>query len=280
MGVSFLSKPYKRHTHHNAHTNSENRIMIDEMAYASRLRKVSPSLKLFVAMLSIAVCLAVKNIYINLFIFVSVLIFMTAVGKTHFYHVMKLMCIPLSFAAIGSVVLIINITKTPENMIASMRIGSYTAGITANGIDMCVNIFIRCVTASASIFFVSVTTPMTELFTTIRRLHVPVFLVEIMELVYRYIFVLLETAAQIRFAQECRLGYCKIKTSFYSAGQLISNLFIRAYKQAERTYTAMESRGYTGEIKKLGKVYETPIKYKIGAVLYLIILVVLIIYLR
>lgn len=274
-----MARSHTRHTHHKAHTHAENRIMIDEIAYASKLRKVSPFLKLFVALFSIAVCLIVKNIYINLFILAAVLVFMTAVGKTSFYHVIQLMCIPLTFAAVGSIVLIFDIAKTPEDMIASIQIGSYTIGITENGIDMCVNIFVRCITASASIFFVSVTTPMTEIFSTLRRFHVPAFLAEIMELVYRYIFVLLETAARIRFAQECRLEYCKMKASFYSTAQLISNLFIRAYKQAERTYTAMESRGYTGEIKKVGTVYETSKKYIAGAGLYSLILIVLVIYL-
>ena len=98
---------------------------------------------------------------------------------------------------------------------------------------------------------------MTELFTALRRLHLPAFLVEMMELVYRYIFVLMESASQIRNAQECRLGYGSLKTSFYSMGQLISNLFLRAYRQADRTYTAMESRGYTDEVRTLGLAYET-----------------------
>jgi len=91
-----------------------------------------------------------------------------------------------------------------------------------------------------------------------------------MELVYRYIFVLLEIAAQIRNAQECRLGYATLKTGLYSMGQLISNLFIRAYRQAERTYIAMESRGYTGEIRTLGIAYETKSWQKAGIVCWCI----------
>jgi cobalt/nickel transport system permease protein len=75
----------------------------------------------------------------------------------------------------------------------------------------------------------------------------------------------MEIAAQIRTAQECRLGYATLKTGFYSMGQLISNLFSRAYHQAERTYTAMESRGYTDEVRTLGMQYQTKKWHYVGA---------------
>ena len=107
------------------------------------------------------------------------------------------------------------------------------------------------------VIILDVMMPYMDGFTALRRMHIPGFLVEMMELVYRYIFVLLEAASQIRNAQECRLGYATLKTGFYSTGQLISNLFLRAYRQADRTYTAMESRGYTDEVRTLGLAYET-----------------------
>ena len=183
----------KRHTH--SHTHGE-RILIDEIAYASALRQVSPMWKIFVSLYSLFLCLSSHTWVISVLILCAMLIAMTAIGKTRWHHIIRLMQIPLAFVIL-------------------------------------------------------------ELFTALRRMHIPGFLVEMMELVYRYIFVLLEAASQIRNAQECRLGYATLKTGFYSTGQLISNLFLRAYRQADRTYTAMESRGYTDEVRTLGLAYET-----------------------
>lgn len=142
-------------------------------------------------------------------------------------------------------------------MLVSLHLGSWYFGITGESLHQFGQVFLQCLAAVSCLYFLSATTPMTELFTALRRLHLPAFLVEMMELVYRYIFVLMESASQIRNAQECRLGYGSLKTSFYSMGQLVSNLFLRAYRQADRTYTAMESRGYTDEVRTLGLTYET-----------------------
>ena len=144
-----------------------------------------------------------------------------------------------------------------EKMLLAIPVGSWYFGVTAESVHQFGQVFLQCLAAVSCLYFLSTSTPMTELFTALRRMHIPGFLVEMMELVYRYIFVLLEAASQIRNAQECRLGYATLKTGFYSTGQLISNLFLRAYRQADRTYTAMESRGYTDEVRTLGLAYET-----------------------
>lgn len=248
------------------------KMVIDEIAYSSKLRNVSPFLKLFISLFSLAVCIFEKNIYINLFMLISVLIFMRAIGKTRWQHILQLMRIPMTFTLIGAIVLIFVVTKTPESMIIGFSIAGYTVGITEESIVQCVYIIVQCMAAFGYLIFISVTTPMPELLTALKKLRIPDFFVDMMGLVYRYIFVLIETAEQIKYAQECRLGYRDIKTSFYSAAQLISNLFIRTYKQAERTYTAMESRGYTGEIRTLDIVYNTPKQYIVGTIIYCICL--------
>ena len=151
--------------------------------------------------------------------------------------------------------ILLQVSHHGEKMLLAIPVGSWYFGVTAESVHQFGQVFLLA--AVSCLYFLSTSTPMTELFTALRRMHIPGFLVEMMELVYRYIFVLLEAASQIRNAQECRLGYATLKTGFYSTGQLISNLFLRAYRQADRTYTAMESRGYTDEVRTLGLAYET-----------------------
>ena len=52
-------------------------------------------------------------------------------------------------------------------------------------------------------------------------------------------------------SQNSRLGYRDIKTSYKSLGALASTLFIRSFKRANDLYTALEARGYNGELKVL-----------------------------
>ena len=259
----------KKHTHSHSHTHGE-RILIDEIAYASALCRVSPMWKLFFALYSLVLCLISHTYLLSVLILCTMLFVMTAIGKTRWHHIIRLMQIPLAFVILGCIMILLQVSHHGEKMLLAIPVGSWYFGVTAESVHQFGQVFLQCLAAVSCLYFLSTSTPMTELFTALRRMHLPGFLVEIMELVYRYIFVLLEIAAQIRNAQECRLGYATLKTGLYSMGQLISNLFIRAYRQAERTYIAMESRGYTGEIRTLGIAYETKSWQKAGIVCWCI----------
>ena len=68
-----------------------------------------------------------------------------------------------------------------------------------------------------------------------------------------------------------RLGYSNLRVSYHSTAQLASNLFIRSFNQAEKTYTAMESRGYDGEINVIMPKINHSVKFNVFAVIYVVI---------
>ena len=91
---------------------------------------------------------------------------------------------------------------------------------------------IKCFGAVSCMYFLSLTTPMVDLFTLLRKSIIPNFIIEIAELIYRYIFVLFDVSHRIHTAQDARLGYCNLRVSYHSTAQLASNLFIRSFNQA------------------------------------------------
>src|SRR5688572_9436465 len=72
-----------------------------------------------------------------------------------------------------------------------------------------------------------------------------------MTLVYRFIFVLIETAQAMHVAQEARLGYSTAGRSLKSVGMLVSNLYLRSNARASVLFTALTARGYTGDLRVL-----------------------------
>ena len=76
-----------------------------------------------------------------------------------------------------------------------------------------------------------------------------------MELIYRFIFVLMDTAGRIRVAQESRLGYGSFRKSLDHMGDLVSLVFLRAWRKGDKVYTALESRGYDGSLSTLSAAY-------------------------
>jgi len=89
---------------------------------------------------------------------------------------------------------------------------------------------------------------MIELFAVFKASRLPESLIELTMLIYRYIFVFLEIALSIMYAQTIRLGYSNFKRSIKSIGMLTSTLFIRSLEQGDKLFLAMNSRCYNGKI--------------------------------
>lgn len=108
---------------------------------------------------------------------------------------------------------------------------------------------------------------MPDILEVLRKLRCPKLLIELMLLIYRFIFVLLETASAIRTSQDCRLGNRDYKTALKSFGMLGSILMIRAVSRSNQLYDAMEARCYDGTIRILSE--NRPPKKKVIAAIIL-----------
>lgn len=90
----------------------------------------------------------------------------------------------------------------------------------------------------------SFSTHMEDMLSALGRLRFPGVLVEIMFLMYKYIFIFLEEIETIYHAQKARMGYKDFKTSLRSLGILTGMLVIRSFDRAQYCYEAMLARGY------------------------------------
>lgn len=88
------------------------------------------------------------------------------------------------------------------------------------------------------------TTPVTELSNELRRLRVPVVLVMIFEVTFRYIGVLFEEVHSMSTAYKLRSG-TKKALQMRHMGPFVGQLFLRGFDRAERIYAAMCCRGYS-----------------------------------
>lgn len=80
-----------------------------------------------------------------------------------------------------------------------------------------------------------------------RRLGVPAILTVQLQMVFRYMRVLLEEALTMKRAREAR-GYGKKRMSLKMWGTMTGQLFLRTVDRSERIHTAMKARGFTGTI--------------------------------
>ncbi len=162
----------------------------------------------------------------------------------------KLLSIPLSFLALSTVAVVIHYADTPSQLL-SLKFGGGYLAVDDASLLYGVNLFFTALSAVSCLYFLSLTTPMVDIMGALRRMRCPAILIELMFLMYRFTFVLLDTAHAISTSQKCRLGNRDFRTSLRAAGSLLAVLLQRAMFQSSMLYSAMESRCYDGHIRVL-----------------------------
>jgi cobalt/nickel transport system permease protein len=88
------------------------------------------------------------------------------------------------------------------------------------------------------------TTPFTGLLDMFRRWRVPVLLVTLLALMYRYLFVFVDELESMRRARLSRSFSAKRRGIWRIYATMVAQLFIRSVERAERIYAAMCARGW------------------------------------
>jgi cobalt/nickel transport system permease protein len=96
---------------------------------------------------------------------------------------------------------------------------------------------------STAVLLLATTTPMSDLLPALRRLRVPEAVVEVASVVYRLLFVLLESLRTIREAQTARMGYSSLRRSYRSSGVLAAAVLTRSWDRARRLQEGLAGRG-------------------------------------
>ncbi len=222
---------------------------IDQYAYTSKLRHVHPGEKFAFAMLTMGICLAASSMLVPVLVtgLTAAAIIRGARIPARFYF--RLLLLPLGFLVAGLLAVTLTISREPDPAVYGLVIWGITLGVTIPGLYHAGLLFTKSLGAVSCLYFLSLTTPMVEIISVLRRLKVPALLIELMGLVYRFIFVIMETAGSMYISQTSRCGYASLKTSYRSLAQLVSNLFVRSCYRSQALFTALLARGYTGEIR-------------------------------
>ena len=235
-------------------------ISIDKLAYTSKLKNVNPMEKFIFSMATITMSITLNNIKVSIIILL-VMSFMTVIkGKLSLENYIALMSLPLTFLIIGVITIAINVTSTNKGLIFGFSIFNIKLGCTYESISIAARLFFKSLASVSCLYFLTLTTPIFEVLSVLRKLKVPKLFVELMGLIYRFIFVLLDTVNMIYISQNSRLGYSTFRISLNSLGGLISSLFLSSYKRSQDIYTAMESRCYDDEINLLENNYSLSYK--------------------
>jgi cobalt/nickel transport system permease protein len=122
-------------------------------------------------------------------------------------------------------------------------------GITANGLHTAVLLVLRAETAATMSVLLILCTPWPHLLRALRFFHVPVVVVVIAGMTYRYIFLFLQLAREMFESRQTRLvGVLEPEDSRRLAVANAGVLLTRSIQISQEVHTAMRARGYRGEV--------------------------------
>ncbi|GAB6275165.1 MAG: cobalt ECF transporter T component CbiQ [Peptococcaceae bacterium] len=231
-------------------------LRIDRFAYLNKLYHVHPAEKFAFALVTMIICLALSTpitSFLVILLMAGLVIFAARIPAL-FY--LRLMFLPMFFLVAG--VLTVALSFSPKDtypFLWGFKLGGYTLGVTATSLATAQELFLKSLGAVSCLYFLSLTTPMVEILTVLKNLKLPSLFIELMTLIYRFIFVLLETTDKILISQSSRGGYATVKTSYFSLGQLGANLFTKSYHHSQMLFTALLARCYQGNLNVLEKSY-------------------------
>lgn len=126
-------------------------------------------------------------------------------------------------------------------------------GVTEEGLTICLRLVLRVFASlSLSILMLSVT-PFPEIIRALKLFHVPDFLLLILTLTGKYIYLFAQTVLDMYRAMKVRLvlGISSADFRVWSTGRM-ATIFRKTQMRADDIYRAMLCRGFSGEIRLAG----------------------------
>lgn len=237
----------KRH-HHN----------LDYYSYCSLLREWNSGFKVLFSFFALLFVIAADCVPVSFLTIWYMGILTVGKGKIPLGEYMRLLKIPMVFIVMSGFAIAFQVGGIAEEAVllpggARLCITCFGAFcmITKTGLVTACTVALKAFGAVSAMYMLTLSTPMGDILAVLRKLHVPSLIVELMHLIYRYIFIMSDIWHLQKDAAKSRMGYHNYKSSLRSFAFGLSNLLVISLKRANACYDAMEARGYDGELRLL-----------------------------
>lgn len=250
---------------------------LEYYSYNSKINSWNPHLKFWYSMVLIVLGIILSNIYISIsivFICGFIIIFLGKISLKKYIDFFK---VPIIFLLISVAVININFSKNITGFYY-FNIGDLYIYTTDENIKKSCILFWRALSGVSSMYMLALSTPLNEIIYVMKKVRTPKIIIELMYLVYRFIFIMRDSYKNMRKVIESRLGFINYKMSLLSFGKIISNILIVSLRKSNSFYDAMESRCYKGEIRFFVREKKIDKKIIVGMVVSIIYLIVLYIF--
>jgi cobalt/nickel transport system permease protein len=274
---------YKSENNHNAKARSNNYkikhkhgegYFIDFYAYASKIRPWNSTFKVCLSVLTVILCIVLDNPYVSIIVIISMAYLTTIKGGIPVTEYLHILAIPIAFILLSTLTIAIDFSKQPIGEY-NLYLGFCYIFTSMDQLKKMAFLIFKIFAAISALQMLTLSTPSSEIIYVLRKAHVPKIIIELMSLIYRYIFILIEVYTKMNNSAKARQGYSDFKTSCYTFGGIASNMFIISLRKANAYYDAMEARCYDGELLFLEEDKKVEIGQVVAFVTYISFLILL-----
>lgn len=241
-------------------------VSIDFYACQSRLRRWNGRYKVCSVAVILILCLALDNPWVSALVILTMgLINLRGNGVGLFVY-LGLLKIPMAFLILGGLAVALGISSHPVGNM-SISLHWFYLYVTQETLVEAGNLFLKAMGAVSVLYLLALSTPASELAAVLCSMHMPKLLAELMHMIYRFIFILMDVHQKMKTAAVSRMGDADFKTTCTTFGQIGGNLLILSLNKANTYYDAMVSRGYEGDFP----VWEEQKSVKVWQILLLVL---------
>lgn len=261
------------HNHKIGHKHGEG-YSIDFYAYASKIRHWNAEFKVYLSVLTLVLCIVFNNPYVSATVIIAMAYLTVIKGKIPSAEYLSILAIPITFILLSTFTIAIDFSKQPIGQY-NLYLGFCYVFTSTVQLKKMVFLILKIFAAISALQMMTLSTPTSEIIYVLRKAHVPKLIVELMSLIYRYIFILMDVFTKMKSSAKSRQGYCDFKTSCYTFGSIASNMLIISLRKANAYYDAMESRCYDGDLVFLEEDKNVEVIQIVFSAVFIIILVLL-----
>ena len=196
--LAFFFLGHGGHSHHGVAS-------FDQLAQRSPLGRVHPGIKILFSLGALFLCAGAKSPWPPLLAGLVLGGVTVWKGKVPFRRYLSFLALPLSFIALSALVMIFHLSPVPAGLL-DIPLGPVWLSATAAGRQDAILTFCRAMGGVSCLYFLSLSTPLPEIIHCLGKIHVPQVVLELMFLIYRFLFLLWEEGQRRNQAAQARMG--------------------------------------------------------------------------
>jgi len=222
---------------------------LDEMAYRSAALRWSPAGKFVFVLTLLVSSLLSKTLIIPLIVLLLGTALLGYSVRFRFPMVIGIIILEgLGMILLGGLVIA---AVTPGTTVGTLDLMILQITFSDAGVSTASLVTLRALAGISVMLFFATSTPIPHFADMLVRFKVPKEFAELMVLVYRYSFMLLDEAGKMHLAAQCRLGFLGRMNTLRTYAKMMTGMFIRYTETAERSNVGMQCRNYQSSVTML-----------------------------